>query len=113
MPRQRIGYALPWQDRHPRLAAFGEFLLVDVFGEIAFAIALCVVGGWAWAAFTAGWETHRSITCVALVMFTLFLGYGVWSFFAEGRGREPRWPRVAGAAGLTLLLLITYTLYLI
>lgn len=116
MSRQRIGYAVPKEAfgvRHPTLAYLGELFLVDILGELALGLVVLVLGTWAFAAFAAGWDQHREVTLAAAGLFVSFLVYGAWSIFAEAFGRELRWPRVAAAGAVTVVILTSYSIYFI
>lgn len=113
MTRRGIGYPLPRRERYPRLAAFGEWFLLDFLGEMVLGIAALALTTWAWAAFTNGWEHHRGATIVSAGLFAAFLAYGVWAVFADLNGRRPRWPRLAFAGALTFSILAWYSIYLL
>ncbi|QLQ09354.1 MAG: hypothetical protein HZY75_01850 [Nocardioidaceae bacterium] len=99
------------QDRR-WVSGLGRWFLVDVLGEIAFGLVAVMLLAWAWAAFSDGWSSHRGWTIAAAILLACFLGYGAWNVLTPSR-QQTRFPRVAAAAAVSVVLLVGYSVSMI
>lgn len=104
--------------RHP--APEHRFLrgLVDFFADtlgeaLLTGVSLALFAGVS-AAAVYGWHHDKLLVLGIGVAFVLFLGYGITQLFRSRRERDkPRWPRIAAAAVITLVVISIWASYIL
>lgn len=99
----------PTEKRRGFLRAFGEVVMDFLTEGIVALLAVGLFAGVA-ALAVAGWNYSKPTMLGLGAAFVAFIGYGVIHIARSGK---PRWPRLAAAGVITLVVMVLWATYVL
>src|SRR6478735_6190890 len=112
-PKHAVQHAGPSNRERRSPGGFGDSAL-DALGELLLGgVCVAVLAGLS-AAVGFGWKHSPELVAGMAVVLASFLGYGIVHIVRSARGATPpRWPRLASAAGISVVVAGLWVLYVV